>query len=278
MSLLQVNKVTHSYGSRTFFNWKDRSQKVLSDISFSIDEGTCMGMLGSSGAGKSTLGKVILGLERPQSGQVLFQGHDLYSVDKHTRQKIRRDLQVVFQDSYSSVNPRMTAERIIAEPLENYEKLTVTEQKRTVVELLERVGLSKEDLKKYPHQFSGGQLQRINIARAISLKPKLIVLDESVSSLDMVTQTLILDLLKELKEDFGVSYFFITHDIKAAYTISDTLGVLDKGELVELYDSKSQFFTSEHPVVKELRDSILAEHPRNRSVRQTGAHNSVSST
>ncbi|WP_050182083.1 nickel import ATP-binding protein NikE [Domibacillus robiginosus] len=267
MSLLQVNEVTHSYGTRALFNWKGHSQKVLSNISFSLGEGTCLGMLGTSGAGKSTLGKVILGLERPQLGQVLFQGHDIYTADKQTRQNIRRDLQVVFQDSYSAVNPRMSARRIIAEPLENYEKLTITEMKRIVIELLERVGLSEGDLNKYPHQFSGGQLQRINIARAIALKPKLIVLDESVSSLDMVNQTLILELLRELKEDFGLSYFFITHDIKAAYTISDKLGVLEKGKLVELYDSKNQFFTSEHPVVKEMRDSILAEHPRFRSVR-----------
>jgi nickel transport system ATP-binding protein len=268
MSLLQVNEVTHSFGSPTFFNWKDRSKKILCDISLSIEEGTCLGLLGTSGAGKSTLGKVILGLERPQCGKVLFQGHDIYTADKHSRQKIRRDLQAVFQDSYSSVNPRMTAERIIAEPLENYEKLTIAEQKRTVIDLLERVGLSEEDLKKYPNQFSGGQLQRINIARAISLKPKLIVLDESVSSLDMVNQTLILELLKELKADFGLSFLFITHDIKAAYTISDRLGVLEKGKLVELYDEKSQFFTSEHPVVNEMRDSMLAEHPRFRSVRR----------
>jgi nickel transport system ATP-binding protein len=268
MSLLELNEVTHSYGSRTFFNWKDRSRNILSDISLSMEEGTCLGLLGTSGAGKSTLGKVILGLERPQHGQVLFQGHDIYTADKHTRQKIRRDLQAVFQDSYSSVNPRMTAEQIIAEPLENYEKLTPAEQKRTVIELLVRVGLSEEDLKKFPHQFSGGQLQRINIARAISLKPKLIVLDEAVSSLDMVNQTLIIELLKELKADFGLSFLFITHDIKAAYTISDRLGVLEKGELVELYDENNQFFTSEHPVVNEMRDSMLAEHPRFRSVRR----------
>jgi nickel transport system ATP-binding protein len=275
VSLLQVNEVTHSYGNRTFFKWQNRSKKVLSDISFSIEEGTCLGMLGTSGAGKSTLGKVILGLEKPQHGQVLFQGHDIYTVDKYTRQKIRRDLQVVFQDSYSAVNPRMTAERIIAEPLENYEKLTLAEQKRTVIELLERVGLDEKDLKKYPHQFSGGQLQRINIARAVSLKPKLIVLDESVSSLDMVTQTLILELLKELKEDFGLSYFFITHDIKAAYMISDTLSVLEKGELIEYYNSKNQFFTSKNPVVKEMRGSILAEHPRFRSIRARNKNNHI---
>ncbi|WP_226666331.1 nickel import ATP-binding protein NikE [Metabacillus litoralis] len=268
MNLLQVNDISHSYGSRKFFDWKgNSSKKVLENVSFTIDEGTCFGMLGSSGAGKSTLGKVILGLEQPLSGKVLFQGHDFYTADKHIRHKIRRELQVVFQDSYSSVNPRLTAERIIAEPLENYEKLTIAEQKRTVIHLLERVGLSETDMKKYPHQFSGGQLQRINIARAISLKPKLIVLDESVSSLDMLNKNLILDLLMELKEEYGLSYFFITHDIKAAYTISDTLGILDKGKLVEFYDSKSQFFSSEHHVVKEMRDSILAEHPRNRSIR-----------
>ncbi|MBL3646388.1 nickel import ATP-binding protein NikE [Bacillus sp. RHFS10] len=266
MSLLQVRGVSHCYGARTLFKWQTPSKQVLSDVSFSIEQGTCLGMIGPSGAGKSTLGKVLLGLERPQSGQILFQGHDMYSANKSIRRKIRRDLQAVFQDSYSSVNPRMTAERIIAEPLENYETLTIAEQRRTIIELLERVGLSEQDLTKYPHQFSGGQLQRINIARAISLKPKLIVLDESVSSLDMVTQMLILDLLKELKDEFGLSYFFITHDLKAAYQLSDTLGVLDNGKLVELYESKHQFFASDHPAVKEMKSSILAEHPRFRSI------------
>jgi nickel transport system ATP-binding protein len=266
MSLLQVKEVSHSYNSKKLFKWKDQSPKVLNDISFSIEEGTCLGLLGTSGAGKSTLGKVILGIQPPQQGQVFFQGHDVYKADKLTRQKLRRDLQVVFQDSYSSVNPRLTAERIISEPLGNYEKLTVGEQRRTVIELVERVGLSEHDLSKYPHQFSGGQLQRINIARAIALKPKLIVLDESVSSLDMVTQSLILDLLSQLKYDFGLSYLFITHDIKAAFSISDNIGVLEKGEMIELYNSKDQFFSSQHPSVKRMRESILAEHPRYRSI------------
>lgn len=266
MTLLQVNNVSHRYKSRSFFKKESHSREVLSDISFSIEKGTCLGLLGTSGAGKSTLGKVILGLEQPEHGKVLFQGHNLYKADKKIHQQIRRDLQVVFQDSYSSVNPRLTAERIIAEPLENYESLTIAQQKKAVIELLERVGLSENDLKKYPHQFSGGQLQRINIARAIALKPKLIVLDEAVSSLDMVTQTLILELLQGLKEDFQLSYLFITHDIKAAYTISDRIGVLEKGKLVQQYDSKHEFFTSEHSAVKEMRSSILAEHPRFRSI------------
>ncbi|WP_347552929.1 nickel import ATP-binding protein NikE (plasmid) [Pseudalkalibacillus hwajinpoensis] len=266
MSLLQVKEVSYSYNSKKLFKWKDQSEKVLHDISFSIEEGTCLGLLGASGAGKSTLGKVILGIQPPQQGKVLFQGYDIYNADKMTQRKVCRDLQVVFQDSYSSVNPRMTAERIISEPLENYEKLTKREQRRRVMELLARVGLSEDDIKKYPHQFSGGQLQRINIARAIALKPKLIVLDESVSSLDMVTQSLILDLLSELKVDFGLSYLFITHDIKAAFSISDKLGVLEKGELIDRYDSKDQFMKSHHPAIKRMRDSILAEHPRYRSL------------
>ncbi len=275
LSLLEVKQVNLSFNTRVIFKGKDQPNKVLNNISFAIEEGTCLGLIGSSGAGKSTLGKVILGIQRPQQGQVLFQGNDIYKSDKLTRQKLRRDLQVVFQDSYSSVNPRMTAERIINEPLENYEKLTKAELRKNVIELLERVGLSENDLKKYPNQFSGGQLQRINIARAIALKPKLIVLDESVSSLDMVTQSLILKLLSELKDDFGLSYLFITHDIKAAFSISDRIGVLEKGELIELYDSKDQFFSSKQPIVKRLRDSILSEHPRFRTLTKNGIMQSI---
>lgn len=264
--LLQVKEVTHSYGATRLFRRSDRLMPVLSDISLTIEQGMCLGLLGTSGAGKSTLGKVILGLEKPRQGQVFFQGHDLYGTDTQTRKALRRDLQVVFQDCYSSVNPRMTAERIIGEPLDNYESLSMSEQKRKIGELLEMVGLNPEDMQKYPHQFSGGQLQRINIARAIALKPKLIVLDESVSSLDMVNQTHILGLLRELKSEFGLSYLFITHDIKAAYSISDGLAVLEKGELVERCDDKDRIFASTHPTVISLISSILSEHPRHRSL------------
>jgi len=267
VSLLQVKQVNLSFHSKKFGIGKEQAKKVLKDISFSIEEGTCLGLIGTSGVGKSTLGKVILGMQRPQHGQVLFQGYNMYKADKRTKKNLRRDLQVVFQDSYSAVNPRMTAESIISEPLENFERLTIEEQKRKVIELLERVGLSEKDLKKYPHQFSGGQLQRINIARAIALNPKLIILDESVSSLDMVTQSLILHLLSELKDAYNLSYLFITHDIKAAFAISDKIAVLEKGELIEHYDSKNEFFTSKHPIVKQMRDAVLSEHPRFRIIR-----------
>ncbi|QYR22001.1 nickel import ATP-binding protein NikE [Paenibacillus sp. sptzw28] len=264
MSLLQVRDVSHSYGALNPFRKAGRGS-VLSNVSLSIEQGLCLGLLGASGAGKSTLGKVILGLEQPRSGRILFQGHDLFHTDRPTGRRLRRDLQAVFQDCYSSVNPRMTAEQIIGEPLDNYERLSQHEQRRTVGELLERVGLHSDDMRKLPHEFSGGQLQRINIARAIALKPKLIVLDEAVSSLDMVNQTRILALLGELKSTLGLSFLFITHDIKAACSISDDLAVMDNGEVVERGD-KDRLAASTHPAVKNLLSSMLSEHPRNRSL------------
>ncbi|MBD2871894.1 nickel import ATP-binding protein NikE [Paenibacillus arenilitoris] len=268
MSLLHVSHVTHGYSAFRLFRRAKRSN-VLTDVSLSIEPGQCLGLLGTSGAGKSTLGKVILGLEKPQQGQVLFQGVDLYAAHASDRNKLRRDLQVVFQDCYSSVNPRMNAEQIIGEPLLNYEPLSKQEHIRRVEELLEIVGLHPEDRSKYPHQFSGGQLQRINIARAIALKPKMIVLDEAVSSLDMVTQSDILALLCDLKTNFGLSYLFITHDIKAAYHISDALAVMEQGKLAVYCADKEQFMGLQHPSVQKLVQSMLPEHPRLRSGRET---------
>ncbi|MEK3914339.1 nickel import ATP-binding protein NikE [Paenibacillus sp. FSL H7-0331] len=267
MSLLHVKEITLAYGKAGLFGLPRRLIPVLSNVSLTIDEGVCLGLLGSSGAGKSTLGKVILGLEKPSHGQIIFQGQDLYNMSASDRKQARRDLQVVFQDCYSSVNPRMTVEQIIGEPLDNYEIRSPSKQKHVIGELLEMVGLKAEDMAKYPNQFSGGQLQRINIARAIALKPKLIVLDESVSSLDMVTQTQILALLNDLKRSFGLSYLFITHNLEAAYFLSDRLAVLDHGELVEMFEEKEQILTSPHPAVQSLLQSVLADHPGNRKVR-----------
>ncbi|BFT69186.1 nickel import ATP-binding protein NikE [Paenibacillus sp. P36] len=271
MSLLQVQEVSHTYKKNRLFGSSRASAPILSNISLSIDEGVCLGLLGSSGAGKSTLGKVILGLEKPQQGNILFKGHDLYSMNAAARRRLRRDLQVVLQDCYSAVNPSMCAEQIIGEPLSNYMTMSVLEQKRAICELLEMVGLQAADMAKYPHQFSGGQLQRINIAKAIALNPKLIVLDEPISSLDMVNQSQILALLHDLKRSFGLSYLFITHDIKAAYTLSDRLAVMEQGKLVEQFENKDSIFTSSHPAVKLLLQSVLAEHPRERKIKSVRA-------
>lgn len=266
MSLLLVNEVTHAYAASGMLWRPKRRTPVLSHVTLSIEPGTCLGLLGASGAGKSTLGRVILGLEKPMNGQVLFQGHDLYDANAGTRKQLRRDLQVVFQDSYSSVNPRMTAEQIIGEPLRNYVRLSPFELWLQVEELLVQVGLNPADRSKYPYQFSGGQLQRINIARAIALRPKLIVLDEAVSSLDMVNQTHILRLLDELKRTLGLSYLFITHDIKAAHFLCDAVAVMESGEIMERFDDTELLFSSQHPSVKSLIGSMLADHPRDRSV------------
>lgn len=259
--MLQVLGVSHSYGKRSWWNRTETRPPVLEDISIELEKGCCLGLLGGSGAGKSTLGKIILGLQKPTKGQVRFEGCNLYAANGGIPKSIRRDLQVVFQDCYSAVNPMMTAAQIIGEPLRNYERLSPAEMKRRIGELLEQVGLRAEDGAKRPEQFSGGQLQRVNIARAIALKPKLIVLDESVSSLDRVHQVHILDLLAELKAKHGLSYLFITHDIQAAMSICDRIAVMEQGRIVHYSDEPASVFVSDHPAVKQLISAILPDHP-----------------
>ncbi|MFD1885780.1 nickel import ATP-binding protein NikE [Paenibacillus wenxiniae] len=261
--MLDVSHVSHHYagGGRL---WRKAAVPVLHDISFTLEPGVCLGLLGVSGTGKSTLGKIILGLQRPTAGRVCFAGHDCYTSDRRSLHSIRREVQAVFQDCYSAVNPLMTAGQIIGEPLRNYERLSPLEQKRRVAELLEQVGLQASDVDKRPAAFSGGQLQRINIARAIALRPKLIVLDEAISSLDMVNQTQILSLLAQLRADYGMSYLFITHHVQAALTISDRIIVMDAGQIVYTANSPQALMKSQHPLVQQLIAARLPEHPSRR--------------
>ncbi|NGZ75039.1 ATP-binding cassette domain-containing protein [Saccharibacillus alkalitolerans] len=262
--MLQVQEVGYGYGHRSWWRSRSESDFVLKRVSFELESACCLGLLGTSGAGKSTLGRVVLGLQKPHQGQVLFEGRDLYAAGGRLRKTLRREVQVVFQDCHSSVNPLMTADQIIGEPLRNYERLSARELKRRTGELLEQVGLSIDDGSKRPDQFSGGQLQRINIARAIALRPKLIVLDEPVSSLDRMHQSLILDLLAELKASLGVSYLFITHDIQAAMTLCDRVAVMDRGEIVHLTDSPDSLRDSGQTAVRDLIEAVLPEHPADR--------------
>lgn len=259
--MLQVHQVSHVYGGSYWRKPKAAAAKVLDNVSFDLEPGFCLGLLGTSGAGKSTLGKIVLGLQKPTAGQVTFEGRQLYARGRGGISGVRRDLQAVFQDCYSAVNPLMTADTIISEPLRNYERLSPSELKRRIGELLEQVGLTAEDGVKRPSQFSGGQLQRINIARAIALKPKLIVLDEPISSLDMVHQKLILDLLAELRHSLALSYLFITHDIQAAMTICDEVAVMDKGSIVYRTDDPASLPDADQPAVKQLMAAVLPEHP-----------------
>ncbi|MED1789376.1 nickel import ATP-binding protein NikE [Brevibacillus laterosporus] len=261
MSLLELKDINKTYLLGNSVWRKRKTVEAVKGVSLTLEEGVCLGLVGESGAGKSTLGKIILGLEKPDQGEVWFQGKDLYRLREKELKEVRRNLQVVFQDCYSAVNPRLTIREIIAEPLRNYERLTATEEIQKIQGLLETVGLSPEDMYKYPHQFSGGQLQRINIARAIALRPKLIILDEAVSALDALVQVQILHLLAELKEEFQLSYLFISHDLQAINYIADCIGVMYKGEIVEWLDDMEQLESLQHPVSKKIMSSVLYPDP-----------------
>lgn len=264
MSLLELRGVTKRYpGSKKIWG-KAGSIEAVSGVSFALPEGVCLGLVGESGCGKSTLGRIVLGLEQPDSGEVLLQGRDFQTLKPRERKEMRRNLQVVFQDCHSSVNPRHTAAKIISEPIENYLKIGAAEKEEMVRELLQTVGLSPGDLDKYPHQFSGGQLQRVSIARAIALKPKLIVLDEAVSSLDVSIQAQILNLLADLKEEFGLAYIFISHDLEAVYYLADCLAVMYLGRIVEWIGDMGLIGRLKHPYSQRLLSSVLCPHPRYR--------------
>jgi nickel transport system ATP-binding protein len=232
MSLLIAKEITKTYTASGWFRRNLPEVKGVHRLSFTLDAGNCLGILGESGAGKSTLGKIVLGLLPPDNGSILFDGIDLYHSDRSARKQWRRNIQVVFQDSFSAMNPRMTIADIIAEPMRNYERLSADEERRKVAELLDLMGLTENDMFKRPRQMSGGQLQRVNIARAIALKPKLVVLDEPVSSLDMIIQKQILVHLQELKENYGISYLFISHDRMAVRFLADQVAFLNSGTII----------------------------------------------
>ncbi|TQR37268.1 nickel import ATP-binding protein NikE [Brevibacillus brevis] len=262
MSLLEIKGISKTYPMETTLWGKGKRLEAVKNVSLTLHEGTCLGLVGESGSGKSTLGKMILGLERPDHGEIFFQGKNLFQLAAKEQKELRQNLQVVFQDCYSSVNPRLSIGNIIAEPIKNYEKLTPAEEKKRVGELLEKVGVSPGNMDKYPHQLSGGQLQRVNIARAIALHPKLIVLDEAVSSLDVFVQAQILDLLADLKKEFQLAYLFITHDLQAVHYMADRLAVMYKGQIIEMLDDIKQLKQLEHPISRKLLSSMLRLHPK----------------
>ncbi|SFG57752.1 nickel transport system ATP-binding protein [Desulfotomaculum arcticum] len=263
MALLKVNHVSKTFKSGNFWG-KGRVIEAVKDLSLAINEGVCLGLVGESGCGKTTLGHIILGLEPPQTGQVLFRGKDFYKASSREKKELRKDLQAVFQDYNSALNPKYPVLTAINEPLRNYLRLSPGEEKKRIQELLEMVGLNSEDMYKYPFQFSGGQLQRINIARALALNPKLIVLDEAVSSLDVSVQAQILNLLAELKKELGLSYLFISHDIEAVYYLSDAIAVMYLGQIVESINDMSVFDQLAHPYSRKLLSSVLGIHPHMR--------------
>ncbi|KQL38178.1 peptide ABC transporter ATP-binding protein [Bacillus sp. FJAT-25509] len=235
--------------------------KAVDDISFNIYEGETLSIVGESGCGKSTTGRAILRLDEPTSGSIHFKEKDLLSLGKKEMRKIRKDLQVIFQDPFASLNPRQTIGQILAEALAIQDVVPKEERKARIEELLGHVGLRPEAMERYPHEFSGGQRQRVGIARALAVDPKLIICDEAVSALDVSIQAQVLNLLKSLQKKFSLTFLFISHDLGVVRHISDRVMVMYLGKIVEIADKKSIFENPQHPYTRALLSAIPVPNP-----------------
>ncbi|TCU79109.1 peptide/nickel transport system ATP-binding protein/oligopeptide transport system ATP-binding protein [Tissierella praeacuta] len=236
--------------------------KAVDGISFDIYPGETFGLVGESGCGKSTAGRTIIRLYEPTEGELIFNGKNVYSLSHREMQEVRKNFQMIFQDPYASLNPRMTVEEIVAEPLDIHHAYKNKEERRKrVVELLKLVGLNEEHSMRFPHEFSGGQRQRIGIARALALNPKFIVCDEPISALDVSIQAQVVNLLKELQEKLGLTYMFIAHDLSMVRYISDRVGVMYLGHMMELAPSEELYENPIHPYTKALLSAIPIPNP-----------------
>ena len=266
--LLQVEDLARTYTlPREKLRGPPPMVHALNGVSFRIEAGRSLGIVGESGSGKSTLARLVMALDRPTAGRVLLDGRDLHALPAQELRTARRDFQMVFQDPYGSLDPRMTVERIVTEPLVAQGAGRAAERREQAAEVLGSVGLRTADLGKYPHEFSGGQRQRIAIARALVTRPRLIVADEPVSALDVSVQAQVLNLMQDLQDQFGVTYMLISHDLAVVHHLCDDVAVLWQGRIVEQGPPERLFRAAEHPYTRALLAAVPKPEPPARAPR-----------
>jgi oligopeptide/dipeptide ABC transporter ATP-binding protein len=259
-TLLQIRNLEKKFAAKKTWFQPPKFIHAVNGVSLELDERETIGIVGESGCGKSTTGRCVLRLIEPTSGEVIFQGKDITKLSKNEMNKLRKDIQMVFQDPMASMNPKLKIREILSEPLIAH-KTPTNQHDQLLLETLALVGLSENYLTRYPHELSGGQRQRIGIARAIILRPKIVVLDEPVSALDVSVQSQILNLLQDLQEELGLSYIFISHDLGVVEHIAHRVGVMYLGEMVELADKEQLFEEPLHPYTKALMSAIPKTDP-----------------
>lgn len=260
--LYQVKNLKKYYPIKKSLFGANKYLKAVDDVSFDIYKGETFGLVGESGSGKSTIGKCLTKIEEISDGEILYKDKSIIKADDKTIKDFRNNIQAIFQDPYSSLNPTLNIFEIIAEPIRSQEKLKENQIKEKVASLMEKVGISADYMEKKPREFSGGQRQRISIARAISTNPEFILCDEPISALDVSIQAQIVNLLEDIQKDLGITYLFIAHDLAMVEHISDRIGVLYMGHLVEIGDSRQIYKNPKHPYTIGLLNSILDPRPR----------------
>jgi oligopeptide/dipeptide ABC transporter ATP-binding protein len=270
MNLLEIKNLTKEFSApgSGIFSRKKRIVHAVNDVSLSLAQGETLGLVGESGCGKSTLGRTLLKLYEPTSGKIIYSGQDITDFSPREMKPLRREMQIIFQDPYSSLNPRHTVGEIVGASLRIHRKGAKTSEKLEIQQLMERVGLNPEHINRYPHEFSGGQRQRIGIARAIALRPKFIVCDEPVSALDVSIQAQVINLLDDLKRDFGLSYIFIAHNLSVVQHISDRVAVMYLGKVVEVAKTSDLYTRSKHPYTRALLSAIPIPDPEKERSRK----------